>query len=70
LQYVTFIAFLFTFPEILFVVVGNGYYLFSSPNLQCVTDETGYATVAELAVKVTTDDLKMENETFSLWYWW
>jgi hypothetical protein len=53
-----------------FVFVGNGYYLFSAPSLQCNANDTGNVTVGELEDEVTTDDFKLEIETFSLWHYW
>jgi hypothetical protein len=47
---------------------GNGYYLFSTPKLQCDV-ETGNSTIEE-AIEVNTDYSKVENEVFSIWLWW
>lgn len=58
------------FLEIFFVVAGNGYYLFSTPKLQCNVGEIGNASIKELENEESTDDFEMENEMFSLWFWW
>lgn len=62
--------YLFSIAEIFVVVAGNGYYLFSAPKLQCNVGETGNATIQELEDEENTDYFKMENEMFSLWFWW
>jgi hypothetical protein len=56
--------------KILFVVTGNGYYLFSTPKLQCNVGEIGNTTIEELEDEDNTDDFRMEDQMFSLWFWW
>jgi hypothetical protein len=62
--------YIFSILGIFFIVAGNGYYLFSAPKLQCNVGETGNATVQALEDEEHTNDFKMENEMFSLWFWW
>jgi hypothetical protein len=38
--------------------------------LQCNVGEIGNASIKELENEESTDDFEMENEMFSLWFWW
>jgi hypothetical protein len=48
----------------IFCFAGNGYYLFSTPKLQCEV-ESGNSTY-----EINTDYSKVEKEVFSVWRWW